>query len=101
MCYMSDTTRVGVRELRQNLSVYLRRVQAGERFDVTERGRLVGRLLPPTTGVQWLDQLVVSSAVTPAQQRHGLRRVSRPRALPAGATPISEALAEQRGERLA
>ena len=31
-------TRVGVRELRQNLSVYLERVIAGERLEVTDRG---------------------------------------------------------------
>jgi antitoxin (DNA-binding transcriptional repressor) of toxin-antitoxin stability system len=100
MCYMSEATRVGVRELRQNLSVYLRRVQAGERFDVTEHGSLVGRLLPPATGVAWLDQLVALGAATPALKRDGLRRVSRPAPLPKGATPISAALAEQRSERL-
>lgn len=100
MCYMSDENRVGVRELRQNLSVYLRRVQSGERFDVTERGRLVGRLLPPATGAAWLDELVAGGTVTPAVQRGGLRGLSRPRPLPKDATPISEALAEQRGERL-
>jgi prevent-host-death family protein len=38
--------RVGVRELRQNLSVYLRRVKAGERLEVTERGEPVARLEP-------------------------------------------------------
>jgi prevent-host-death family protein len=38
--------RVGVRELRQNLSVYLRRVRAGERLEVTERGEPVARLEP-------------------------------------------------------
>lgn len=38
--------RVGVRELRQNLSVYLRRVKAGQRLEVTERGRPVARLEP-------------------------------------------------------
>ena len=46
MCYhvrqMPDppaaTARVGVRELRQNLSVYLRRIDRGERFEVTDRG---------------------------------------------------------------
>src|SRR4028119_175413 len=41
MCYMDagkmKTQRVGVRELRQNLSRYLERVTAGERFEVTER----------------------------------------------------------------
>ena len=41
---MSDT--VGVRELRQNLSIYLRRVQAGERLIVTERNLPVAELVP-------------------------------------------------------
>jgi prevent-host-death family protein len=38
--------RVGVRELRQNLSVYLRRVRRGEALEVTERGRPVATLQP-------------------------------------------------------
>ncbi|MDQ5822100.1 MAG: type II toxin-antitoxin system prevent-host-death family antitoxin [Actinomycetota bacterium] len=38
--------RVGVRELRQNLSVYLRRVRRGETLEVTERGQPVARLTP-------------------------------------------------------
>ena len=37
---------VGVRELRQNLSVYLRRVRRGEPLVVTERGRPVATLQP-------------------------------------------------------
>jgi prevent-host-death family protein len=38
---------VGIRELRQNLSVYLRRVAAGERFIVTDRRQPVATLGPP------------------------------------------------------
>jgi prevent-host-death family protein len=38
--------RVGVRELRQNLSVYLARVRRGEALLVTERGRPVAALNP-------------------------------------------------------
>ena len=41
---MAET--VGVRELRQNLSRWLRRVEAGESFEVTERGRPVAVLSP-------------------------------------------------------
>ncbi len=37
---------VGVRELRQNLSRYLRRVGAGEHFEVTERNVPVAILAP-------------------------------------------------------
>jgi prevent-host-death family protein len=38
--------RVGVRELRQNLSVYLRRVRRGEALEVTERGQPIAVLQP-------------------------------------------------------
>lgn len=39
--------RVGVRELRQHASRWLARVQAGESFEVTDRGRPVALLVPP------------------------------------------------------
>ena len=44
LCVMDE---VGVRELRQNLSVYLRRVARGEHFLVTERHSPVAVLGPP------------------------------------------------------
>ena len=44
-------TTVGVRELRDHLSVYLERVKAGEMLTITEHGRpiakLIGQGLPP------------------------------------------------------
>lgn len=40
-------TAVGVRELKSRLSQYLKRVQAGERLVVTERGKPVAILSPP------------------------------------------------------
>lgn len=52
--------RIGVRELRQHASRWLARVQAGEAFVVTDRGRPIARLGPleqPATGLQaLLDQ---------------------------------------------
>lgn len=45
MCYMRRS-RVGVRELRQNLSVHLRKVKAGQVLEVTERGVPVAQLAP-------------------------------------------------------
>jgi len=39
-------TAVGVRELRQNASAVLRRVEAGEEIDVTVNGRVAARLVP-------------------------------------------------------
>ena len=47
MCYiLCVVERVGVRELRQNLSVYLRRVRRGEKLEVTDRGQPVAVLQP-------------------------------------------------------
>ena len=39
-------TRIGIRELRQRASDYLRRVEAGETIEVTDRGRPVALLTP-------------------------------------------------------
>jgi prevent-host-death family protein len=54
MCVMD---RVGVRELRQNLSVYLRRVKLGERLEVTERGQVVATLEPLVADVDSIARL--------------------------------------------
>jgi prevent-host-death family protein len=40
------TKRIGVRELRQNASVWLRQVQQGDSFEITDRGRLIALLIP-------------------------------------------------------
>jgi len=42
--------KIGVRELRQNASRYLRRVATGETLEVTDRGRAVARLVPIESG---------------------------------------------------
>ena len=56
---------VGVRELRQNLSVYLERVQNGEALRVTDRGRVVAMLAPLPENSTSLDVLVASGRATP------------------------------------
>jgi prevent-host-death family protein len=52
--------RVGVRELRQDLSRYLRRVRAGERLVVTERGRPLAVLAPWADEADAMDRLIAS-----------------------------------------
>jgi prevent-host-death family protein len=80
MCYMSATSsaavprptplgRVGVRELRQNLSVYLERVVAGESLEVTDRGQAVAMLVPLRPGATLVDRLVASGRAIPARRR--------------------------------
>ena len=44
MCYMASQATVGVRELRQNLSVYLARVKRGQAYTVTELETLDAKL---------------------------------------------------------
>ncbi|MBI4304969.1 MAG: type II toxin-antitoxin system prevent-host-death family antitoxin [Chloroflexi bacterium] len=58
-------TQVGIRELRQRASELLRRVEAGEWFEVTDRGRPVAILSPvPDSGP--LARLRASGDLTPA-----------------------------------
>jgi len=62
MCYM----KVGVRELRQNLSVYLARVIEGETLEVTDRGHAVAVLAPLVRGESVLSRLKREGRVIPA-----------------------------------
>src|SRR3954454_25001625 len=68
--YMNET--VGVAELRQNLSVYLRKIAAGERFLVTDRNRPVAMLGPVPNSESRLDQLIAEGKVKPPKRRGGL-----------------------------
>lgn len=63
MCYME---RVGIRELRQNLSVYLAKVKTGTAFSVTDRGRPVAVLRPLDTEDDAWQRLVDDGVVVPA-----------------------------------
>lgn len=56
---------IGVRELRQRASSYLRRVEAGETIEITDRGRPVALLSPIPTGSA-LERLRASGDLAPA-----------------------------------
>jgi prevent-host-death family protein len=95
MCYMHGR-QVGVRELRQNLSKYLRRVERGERLEVTERGRPVAVLVPIGRAESPLARLIATGrATTPAGDI--LRLLPPPGRV---STSASEALLEDRADRL-
>jgi prevent-host-death family protein len=68
MCYMRYPRggAVGVRELRQNLSVYLRRVKAGEALEVKERGNRVAVLAPAASRAGALERLIAAGRATAA-----------------------------------
>jgi prevent-host-death family protein len=63
LMYMSNL--VGVAELRQNLSVYLRRVREGETLVVTDRHRPVAVLAPAPADATALDRLIAAGRVSP------------------------------------
>ena len=89
--------RVGVRELRQNLSVYLRRVEKGETLEVTERGRLVARLGPaPTPEMSAIDRLIAEGRATAASRPLG--SLPNPAELPPGGPTLSQTLRDTREE---
>lgn len=66
MCYMESTEQVGVRELRQNLSVYLARIARGETLEVTDRGQAVAILAPLPGPISVLERLKREGRLTPA-----------------------------------
>jgi len=92
--YMSNT--VGVAELRQNLSLYLRRVSAGERLVVTDRNKPVAELGPAPTSGPGLDRLIAEGRVRPPKRRTGLPEPLEPTGDPQA---LSRALEEVRGYR--
>ena len=76
----NDASRVGVRELRQNLSVYLDRVKDGESLMVTEHGAVVAMLRPAPAADSVLDRMVADgravAPTAPLSARTPPRRVS-------------------------
>lgn len=88
--------RVGIRDLRQNLSVYVERVLTGEVFEVTDRGTPVALLGPLPDAATPLGRLVREGRATPASG--DLLELGVPRGRTT--TDASEALQEQREDRL-
>ncbi len=92
---------VGIRELKNKLSEYIRLVEAGESVLVTDRGTVVAELRPPgeTTQREVVDGLAELArrgvVVTGAAHDPSLYG-PRPRVLPAGR--LRELLDAERGE---
>ena len=87
---------VGIRELRQNLSVYLKRVtEDGETFEVTDHGKPVA-LLSPRKGEDWYNAMVAAGRIRPGKGNF--------KDLPPPIGPVStrgtEALRDQREDKI-
>lgn len=90
--YMTET--VGIAELRQNLSKYLKVVEAGERLIVTDRNKPVATLGPPPIPGSALDRLIAEGRVIPPT------RSSLPEPLPGdGTNSWTDSLLTERGHK--
>ena len=68
--YNRIMTSTGIRELKNNLSRYIRRIEAGERVAITAHGRVVAELVPPGTTSKAgrrsrFDELIVEGVIRP------------------------------------
>ncbi len=59
----------GIRALKDNLSRYIRRIEAGERISITMHGRVVAELVPPAMskggrGTRF-DELIAAGVIRP------------------------------------
>lgn len=63
--------RIGIRELRQEASVYVNLAEKGYTVDITNRGRLVARLVPVREPGSPLERLIAAGIVEPAEEPGG------------------------------
>jgi prevent-host-death family protein len=98
MCYFRAMPEsVGVRELRQNLSVYLRRVKAGERLIVTERNLPVAELVPLDADLDPIERMIAEGRLWPPTR--SLRDLPLPTEVPGDPYAGTRALQEMREDR--
>lgn len=66
--YIFGMISTGIRELKNNLSHYVRQIEAGKRVAVTAHGRVVAELIPHRhgTGAKRYDALIAAGVIEPA-----------------------------------
>ncbi len=87
---------IGIRELRQNASRYVRLAKAGQRVAVTERGTLVAYLVPAAESGSLLDRLTAVGEYEPPVGH--ILDLLPPPPVPEGKRPLSEVVQELRDE---
>lgn len=94
---MTHMQRVGIREMRQNLSRYARRARAGESFSITDRGAEVARLVPAPRHASAIDRLVAERGARRGQGNllDVLDELSEPIAGPATSDVLDEIRADR------
>jgi prevent-host-death family protein len=64
---MTNMLNIGIRELQHHAGIFLRRAEQGEIIQVTNRGRVVARIVPGT-GDPWQDMLDSGQILMPTEQ---------------------------------
>jgi antitoxin (DNA-binding transcriptional repressor) of toxin-antitoxin stability system len=72
----SARRRIGIRELRQQASVYVDLAEKGYTVDITNRGRLVAQLIPVREPGSPLERLIAAGIVEPAEEPGGVGDLS-------------------------
>jgi prevent-host-death family protein len=65
------STQIGIRELRQHASVYVDLAEKGYTVDITNRGRLVAKLVPAGEVGSPLERLIAAGILQPAEEPGG------------------------------
>jgi len=95
---MTHMERIGIREMRQNLSRYTRRARNGESFLITDRGQEIAQLTPAPGRASAIDRLVAERG---ARRGEGdLIDVLEELPTPIPGPPSSDVLDGLRSERL-
>jgi prevent-host-death family protein len=89
---------IGIRELRQHASVYVDLAEKGQTVDITNRGRLVARLVPARDADSPLERLIAAGVIEPAEDPGSLLDVEPAPPVPPGQPMASEILRQMREE---
>jgi len=84
--------------LRQHASVYIDLAERGYTVDITNRGRLVARLVPAKEPESPLERLIAQGVIWPAEEPGNLLDIEPAPPVPAGQPSASEILMRMREE---
>jgi prevent-host-death family protein len=89
-----SSTRVGIREFRNNLKVYLEQVERGDSIEITKNGRTIGVLVPKQRDDDAVERLIAEGTLLPAESGHHDVRLPR-RIQPSSASPSTDELLDE------
>jgi len=95
----SARKRIGIRELRQHASVYVDLAEQGYTVDITNRGRLVARLVPVRELGSPLERLIAAGIVEAAEEPGGVGDIEPYPASPAGSATGGQGSIRRQGGR--